>query len=155
MLLATVGITVLLYSMWGDPWGGWAYGPRYLIPAMAIFSIGVAYWVSVPGKELLKRIVTFILVIPSSALALLGAITTNAIPPEVEGHQLNLPYTFIRNIEFLQNNRGGSFIYNTYFPRTPLISYYLVLLVVVIAVFFAVLFILPGRAAKKSKVRET
>src|SRR3989344_8895296 len=35
LLLAVSGVNILLYSMWGDPWGGWAFGSRYLIPSYA------------------------------------------------------------------------------------------------------------------------
>ncbi len=153
VFLGTVGITIILYSMWGDPWGGWAYGPRYLIPAMAIFAITIGYWVSIQGKNVVKRIVAFVLLIPSVALALLGALTTNANPPEIEGHQLNMHYTFVRNIDFLLKNKGGSLVYNTFFAHTSLMSYYIFLLSLVVILFFAVLFIFPmERAAKGGKV---
>ncbi len=143
VLIGTVGVTVLLYSMWGDPWGGWAYGPRYLIPAMAVFSLFVGYWISLAARNLVRRIVTFVLLFPSVAFAVLGAITTNAVPPEVEGHQLNLSYTFMRNIEFLQQNKGGSVVYNTFFTHTSLMSYFVLLFTLVMVVFFVVLFIFP------------
>ncbi|MDQ3098507.1 MAG: hypothetical protein M3Q44_02065 [bacterium] len=145
ILLGTIGVTVLLYTMWDDPWGGWAYGPRYLIPIMAIFAIAVAYWASSEGKTLLKRIVTFVLLFPSVGLALLGAVTTNAIPPEVEGRQLDIGYTFMRNIEFLQKNRGGSLVYNTLFSHNSLMTYFLLLFTLVMVIFFVVLFVLPDQ----------
>lgn len=151
-LLGVVGVTVLLYSMWGDPWGGWAYGPRYLIPAMAIFALFVSYWVGLPGRSLARRITAFVLLLPSVALSLLGAITTNANPPEVEGHQLNLPYTFVRNIDFLMKNEGGSVVYNAFFSHTSLMSYFVMLFTVVVILFFMVLFIIPG-IQRKTRVR--
>ncbi|HRN47518.1 MAG TPA: hypothetical protein PKW69_05745, partial [Niabella sp.] len=42
LLLSIVGVNLVLYSMWGDPWGGWAFGSRYLIPSYAIMSIFIA-----------------------------------------------------------------------------------------------------------------
>jgi hypothetical protein len=29
-------INLVIYSLFPDPWGGWAFGPRYLIPAAAL-----------------------------------------------------------------------------------------------------------------------
>jgi hypothetical protein len=150
ILLGIVGVTVLLYSMWGDPWGGWAYGPRYMIPVMAILAIAVSYWVSSVGHSFYKRITAFILLFPSVALAVLGAITTNAIPPEVEGHQLHLKYDFLRNIDFLTHDRGGSLVYNWLFSHTTLMSYFLLLFTIVMLLFFVVIFILPANFSKMS-----
>jgi len=33
-LLGVAAINIMLYASFGDPWGGWAFGPRYLIPTM-------------------------------------------------------------------------------------------------------------------------
>ena len=41
-LLGVTAVIFLLYSSFADPWGGWAYGPRYLIPAMPILSLFAA-----------------------------------------------------------------------------------------------------------------
>ena len=40
VLVATVVINLLLYSMWGSV-GGWALGRAYLIPSYAILGIGI------------------------------------------------------------------------------------------------------------------
>jgi TRAP-type uncharacterized transport system fused permease subunit len=42
LLIACIGANILLYSMWGDPQGGWAFGSRYLIPTYALLAVGVA-----------------------------------------------------------------------------------------------------------------
>ena len=39
-------INIFLYASWGDPWGGWAYGPRYLIPSLPWLAIFVGVFVS-------------------------------------------------------------------------------------------------------------
>ena len=44
LLAYVAGINILIYSMWGDPWGGWSFGSRYLIPAYAILSIFIGYF---------------------------------------------------------------------------------------------------------------
>jgi len=40
--VAIAGTNLMIYSMWGDPWGGWAFGSRYLIPAYAAISVFLA-----------------------------------------------------------------------------------------------------------------
>src|SRR6202044_2418247 len=42
VMLGIIGADFILYSMWGDPYGGWAFGARYLIPAYAVLSIYIA-----------------------------------------------------------------------------------------------------------------
>lgn len=143
ILIFEIFAFIVLYSMWGDPWGGWSYGPRYFIPIMPILSIAVAYWLSLAGYEIAKKILAYVLLIPSAGIAILGAITTNANPPEVEGHQLEIPYTYVRNLEFLYSNRSGSIVYNMFFSHNTLMIYFWLLFVLVMFMFFVVLFILP------------
>src|SRR3972149_4358329 len=84
LALSLIFVNLALYSSWGDPWGGWAYGPRYLIPSMAVLSLFIGGWVSInksPAINIVKKILAYILFLYSSGIALLGAITTNAIPP--------------------------------------------------------------------------
>src|SRR3989344_4547423 len=71
ILFASVLVIVFLYSSWGDPWGGWAYGPRYLIPAMAPLSLFVGYFVANSARRFLAWALTIILLLYSSAVALL------------------------------------------------------------------------------------
>ncbi len=120
VLIGIIGANILLYSMWGDPWGGWAFGSRYLIPSYAILSIFIAllltYW---------KRKIIFLLgFLPvafySIAVNTLGAITTSALPPKVE--VLNLEkisgivqkYTYAKNWDFLVSGHSKSFVYQTF-----------------------------------------
>lgn len=119
-----VGVNILTYSMWGDPWGGWAFGSRYLIPSYAILALGIALLLSTSTK---KHII-YVCFIPLLGYSLwvntLGAITTSSNPPQVQvlrleaktGHEQK--YTFMRNWEFLQQKyeKVGSkaFIYQAY-----------------------------------------
>jgi hypothetical protein len=143
-LLATVGVIIFLYSSWGDPWGGWAFGPRYLIPAMAIFSLFVSYWLSNGKFKLLSRILAFGLFCYSSAVSLLGALTTSAIPPKVEGDYLGMPYNFLQSLTFYISGKSGSFVFNQYishYTTLGIFSAALWFLLIVIVAF--VLFVLP------------
>lgn len=138
VLVGIIGANLLLYSMWGDPWGGWAFGSRYLIPSYAILSIFIAllltYW-----KKKIWFLIPFILVaFYSIAVNTLGAITTSAIPPQVE--VLNLEklsgvvqkYTYERNWDFLVAGKSKSFVYQTFLKDylTP-VHFYQILTVVI------------------------
>ncbi|OGH10559.1 MAG: hypothetical protein A2857_06730 [Candidatus Levybacteria bacterium RIFCSPHIGHO2_01_FULL_36_15] len=144
ILLATVGVNLFLYSSWGDPWGGWAYGPRYLIISMAVLSIFIGIFLHKIKFKLLGKIVTFVLFAFSSAVALLGALTTNAVPPKIEADYLNMKYGFMLNIDFLKNNRSGTFVYSHFLSdNLSLINYFLIIFAVLLLMAFIVLFILP------------
>ncbi len=118
--IAVVGITILLYSMWGDPWGGWAFGSRYLIPVYAVFSIYIGLILSEWRKKTAILFVIFILFLYSSMINTLGAITSNANPPEVEIQGLikqsgiQQVATYQRNINFLNANKSKTFVYQTF-----------------------------------------
>lgn len=137
-------VNVFLYSSWGDPWGGWAYGPRYLIPTMPYLALFIG-WFLVGGRSLLKRILVFPFFLFSSAVALVGVLTTNAVPPKSEAVLLSIKtYNFLKNIPFIYENRSASFAFNEYFSKTfTLFGYYLYLYLIIAVLAFIVLFIIP------------
>lgn len=123
VLLALVAVNIFLYSSWGDPWGGWAYGPRYLIPSMPWFALFSALALTYGKNVVLKKGFAFFLFLYSSAIALLGALTTNAVPTKSEG--LLLPakkYNYLYNMNFMEENRSGSFFYNSYIAEYSTLS---------------------------------
>lgn len=126
LFTAVIGVNVLLYSMWGDPWGGWAFGSRYLIPTYAILAIGLGFALSQWNKKWWFVGLFAILFIYSSGVNTLGAITSMANPPKVQvlamekqsGHEEK--YTYFRNWEFLDSKYGSpigskSFLYDVWF----------------------------------------
>lgn len=156
VLLSLVITNIFLYSSWDDPWGGWAYGPRYLIPSMPILALFVASWASSPKLGLLRRLTTFALLVYSSAIALLGVLTTNGVPPKVEAVFLKAKYDYLFNLDFLKKGQSSSFVYNQYFAHhIGLIQYYECIFAALIFLMIIVLFILPVFAAHepKSKVK--
>ncbi len=121
LFAAIIGANVLLYSMWGDPWGGWAFGSRYLIPTYALLSLGAAFGLS-PWRGRKWFLVLFLpLFLYSAWVNTLGAVTTNANPPEIQVLALEKQtrheekYTFMRNWEYLngqyQAPNAKSFLY--------------------------------------------
>jgi len=119
LLLSIVCLNILLYSMWGDPWGGWAFGSRYLIPLYAILSILLAFALTSYRKNILFLLLFFIVLTYSLSVNTLGAITTSRNPPQVEILALEKltgqeeKYTYFRNIDFLDDNRLKSFVFES------------------------------------------
>jgi hypothetical protein len=119
LLIAIAGIIFLLYSMWGDPYGGWAFGSRYMIPAYAILSIFIALLLNEWRNKLLFLGIFFILLTYSVSVNTLGAITSNRIPPRVEAAGLEKVsgkteyYNYQRDIVALNANQSKSFVFQT------------------------------------------
>lgn len=145
LLLAIALINLILYSMWGDPWGGWAFGSRYLIPLYAISSIFLAF-----GLERITRVKFWsaffnLILVYSVFVNALGAITASTNPPRVEVLQLEElsgkeeKYTFERNWDFLRNNGSKSYFYQKYLSQalTP-IQFYLLLSLLISCLLFGV-----------------
>lgn len=124
LFLAIIGGNVLLYSMWGDPWGGWAFGSRYLIPSYALLAIALPFGFSLTRLRSVFVGVFVLLFLYSSWVNTLGAVTSNANPPQIQvlaieqqsGHEEK--YTFFRNWEFLhgeyQSVGSKSFVYQVW-----------------------------------------
>ena len=143
LAVALILTNLALYSSWGDPWGGWAYGPRYLIPSTAFLAIFVGVFISDARHQGIKKFLAFLLFLYSSAVALLGALTTNAVPTKEEALLLPIKkYNFLKNIDFIRDDHSGSFIYNTYLAgKISLFEYYLAIYIVVALVAAVVLFV--------------
>ena len=105
--------------MFGDPWGGWSYGARYLIPSSAILSAGIAPVIDKFRKNYFFAIVFFIITLYSLYVNVLGAYTTNAIPPKIEAENLvtPIPYTYKYNENLLEKNLSGSLVYNIFLNK--------------------------------------
>ena len=144
ILVALLGVNLFLYSSWGDPWGGWAFGPRYLIPATTVLSFFVASFLS-QGKWLwVKRIIALPLIAYSSAVALLGVLTTNAVPPKVEALFLGGKWNFLYNWDLFKAGKSGSFAFNEYFHKyITLEQYGYSIYACVFVVFILILFVFP------------
>jgi len=148
VLLGVVGINFFLYSSFGDPWGGWAFGPRYLIVSMSVLSLFIALWLSSVKHQFLAKLLTFILFAYSSAISLLGVLTTNAVPPKVEADYLKMKYGYFLNLEYFLDGRSSSFIYNQYISNIlSLQEYFVVLYTVVLIMFLAILLMVRRQEA--------
>jgi len=151
VVVGVIAMSLILYGSFGDPWGGWAYGPRYLIPAMSLVSIFIAVALT-EYKNIWIKLLLLLAALYSSAIALLGSLTTNAVPPKVEAVHLQIPkYNFLLNIDYLQNDRSSSFMYNQYFNQwISLTEYYEIILASLFIVFSALVILLPLFERRKS-----
>lgn len=139
LIISAIVTIVGVYASWGDPWGGWAFGPRYLIPALGLFSIFVANAIAHFRKSKVFVAALVITGLYSIFIAALGAITTNQIPPEHEAVGLNMKYNYLLNWDYLLNNQTGSFVYDMFFKNIMSLPVYFGGLFAVTAVFFLTL----------------
>lgn len=142
VLIAVPATCLTLYTMFGDPWGGWAFGPRYLMASMPelilLAGIGLHKFMKHIGVKLIYSLV----VLYGAGVALLAPLTTNVIPPTVEARGLGLDYTYIINWRMLQDSELNSFIYNTLLKETLSgIQYYSLILTVLTCIFLFLIWI--------------
>ncbi len=137
-----VAITiVVVYAAWGDAAGGWAYGPRYLIPAVACIVPFVVRGVQsqlTEGSSFTRRahfLLIALLLGYSTAVSALGATTTNLIPAQSYGeHVQRGGYNFLLNMKYVGEGVSGSFLYNTWLSWLPLWLFVCVVMIVAIGI---------------------
>ena len=145
VLLGLIGVNLFLYSSWGDPWGGWAFGPRYLIPSMAILSLFIGIFLHEIKYKWTARIVAYIFFVYSSAVSLLGTLTTNAVPPKVEADFLHMQYNFLRNYFYFKKGESSSFVYNNFLSGSVSLSEYFLIIYGVFVTCFTDYFIFHSK----------
>ncbi len=131
VLIACIGANILLYSMWGDPWGGWAFGSRYLIPTYALLCLGLSLVLTRFGRNPFFVLIFAFLFVYSVGVNTLGALGTSAIPPRSEVLALEQvtgkvqKYDYERSYDYLNTVGSKSFVYQTWFSdRMSALSYY-------------------------------
>jgi hypothetical protein len=127
-------LTILVYAMFGDPWGGWAFGARYLLPVMAIMSISLGILYS-KIKNVYFRGLVVVLAIFSTVQSVAGVMSTTAI------HQGDRTMVYgIKNYYFLIENVSGNFWYINFLQSSiPVISLFAIVLFIFIGVFVYIL----------------
>ena len=106
--------------MRSDPWGGWAFGSRYLIPSFAVLSIFLGLALAHYRRHLLFLVAFLILGGYSVYVNTAGALGSIASPPQVEVLSLEAlthqpqKYSFDRNLALLHEGSSQSYIYQSY-----------------------------------------
>lgn len=123
---------LILYSMFTDPWGGWAFGSRYMIAIMPGLLILLGMGMQKLKDSVWAKLLISIVYTYSVAISLLAPLTTNVIPPVVEARPLNIPYFFIKNIRMIQKNELNSYLFNNHLSSSLSgIEYYFIVLAMV------------------------
>lgn len=148
-LVAVIGANLLLYSMWGDPWGGWAFGSRYLIPSYAVLSIFLGILLSKYSRNLILLTIFTVLCFYSVDVNTIGALSTSAVPPKVQVLELEKisgvvqKYNHERGLDMLKSGKSKSFFYNTYLSNTiSVLDYYKIITLVIFALISSQLLLL-------------
>jgi hypothetical protein len=121
--ISIIVANIILYSLWGDPWGGWAFGARYLVPTYALAAILIGLALQAYRSSTIFLAIFISLFVVSTYINTAGALTSNANPPKVEvlnleklsGHEEK--YTYKRNIDKLKSGSSKSFAFQTYYNR--------------------------------------
>lgn len=108
--------TLLTYALFGDPWGGWSFGPRYMIPATTMLCVLVGPALARYSKTVLVPGIGLILSVYSLYINFLGVLTTTSIPPKNEALNLlsPIPYTYQYNLDIISSNHLSSLLYNIF-----------------------------------------
>ncbi len=152
--VSIIAINIVLYSMFADPWGGWSFGPRYLLPSASLLSIFIAYFLTLYRKSILLQLLFFLVLLYSIYINVLGAATTNSIAPKVEAEQLlvPIPYTYQYNTDFLLKNQSSSLVYNLYLRNILSARDFVIILVAITSLAFIALIVINGLASEPKKI---
>ncbi len=124
VLLGIILFNIVIYSLWGDYFGGWAFGSRYLIPTYAIGSIMLALSLHYWRRSVVWILLVLILSIYSTSVNVLGAISSSANPPKIEVLELEKltgsiqRYSYDRNWDVVTNNKLKSVLYRSVFENS-------------------------------------
>ncbi len=150
VLTFIASITLMLYSMWGDPWGGWAFGSRYLIPVYAILAISTSVLIAKFGRRLLLLVLFTPIFIYSVYVNTAGALGTVASPPKEEVLFLESQtgkiqrFSYDRSLELIQSDNTTSIVYNYGLRNSLKLNDYFMIIVVSISLLGVGLLLLPG-----------
>lgn len=118
LIVAVIVSNILFYAMYGDVWGGWAFGSRYLIPSYALLSVFLAFALSKWHRNWIFIPVFLVVMSYSVIVNTAGALSSSANPPKVQVLALEKisgieqKYTPMRNIDQLKT-RSKSFVFQT------------------------------------------
>lgn len=126
-IFITCLVFLLLYGSFGDPWGGWSYGPRYLIPIMSILGLGLGLSLHT-FKSIIFRICVLLMFAYGLVINLTGVLTTNQLPADIEAKTLGLDYTYFYNFDLLTEGMNSSFLYQQIFNHFISTQHYFVMI---------------------------
>lgn len=113
VVMSVVVTNIFIYSLFGDPWGGWSFGARYLLQAAALMSVFLAVALTTTRSWIFKGLF-IILTIYSVCVSAAGAVTSATIPPKQESIHLttSTPYTYEYNFRLINEGKVFSLAYS-------------------------------------------
>lgn len=118
LISSVLFIVIILYSLWTDPWGGWAFGSRYFVPVYAMLGIFISMLLTYYKRNLILMFIFLVLMFYSLGVNTAGALTTIANPPQVEVLALEAIsgtvqyYSYDRAIDYLNHDESKAYVYN-------------------------------------------
>ena len=136
LILSVPATCLTLYIMFGDPYGGWSFGSRYIVATMPELIILAGLGLQRFAANIYIKLIYTLVIGYSAAVNLMAALTTNVIPPYVEARHLGLDSTYIINWRMILGNHLSSFFYNTLLGKSvPAIMFYAAIGIVLIILF--------------------
>lgn len=141
LLLFVIGMIVLLYSLWGDPYGGWAFGSRYLIPVYGMLSVFLAVTLTQYKKNIFFIFIAITLSFYSLIINTAGALTSSLNPPRVELAALEKQsgikqqIGFDRNFTQISNNKSKSFVFQNWANQYMTVQQYMITIITIVSLF--------------------
>lgn len=120
LLVSIAAFNIIIYSMWDDPQGGWAFGSRYLIPTYSILAVFIAFLLTNFKKSVITLVLFFAVLSYSVGVNTLGAVSSTSNPPKHEAVALEKQYkkpqkyTYFRNIDQLKNGDSKTFVFKAF-----------------------------------------
>lgn len=153
VVIIIVLINIIAYSLFHGAEGGWAFGPRYLIPAAALLSAALGIALEKYKKNLLFIFLFFLLFTYSLRVNIIGAMTTTQVPPKVEAVNLAnpIPYTYKYNLQLLQEDKLSSLVYNLSLSDKITVQQYAFIYFAVVLTTGIVLYTIPMLEKRKIK----
>lgn len=134
--LITIPATCLvLYTMFGDPYGGWAFGSRYMLAILPELCILAGLGLARFYNSITVKLIYTVVFIYSAAISLMAPLTTNVIPPLVEARGLGLQASYAINWGMLMKNELDSLLYKNVFSHimSGLVYYFMILTIVILS----------------------
>jgi hypothetical protein len=124
--LSVFAITILFYSVWQDYWGGWSYGPRYLIAAIPFLFLPTLYFFKTYMHKPILLVLFYIAGVWGICVNTLGAFTAALLPCPCEGFN-GFQYSPLLALTQIDTLSKHSFMYTHYFSHfvTPIMFYLL------------------------------
>jgi hypothetical protein len=150
---------LVIYSLFNDATGSWSFGPRYLLPGLAILSIGIPAILERFSRSVLFTGIFALVLSYSVFINVMGAMTTTLVPPRVEAVSMAkpIPYDFRYNWNLMtEDDLNGSLIFNTFILNGSQSEEYVVfytssVLALFVIVYFAHYLVISGNENKIGK----